>query len=118
MSIEFSDQQKFEFDRAARLKEAERLTPIFHHNFPGQTQNLSKQALTLEILRALDRAAEWGVETRSACVDFSILWLLIGPNFDQSEEVGRFFRFPVSSMAMKTKALMSEFKWRLHLDQQ
>lgn len=115
MSLEFTNDQQNELDRNARRAEAQSLAPIMRKNLPDDTPRLTDTQLEQQIAAALDRAAQLDVKTRSASVDFVILWLMLGPQFDERHEIQVFFKTSTASMDAKIKALMSEFKWRLRL---
>ena len=113
--LKFSKEQVNGFDRAARQREARRLCPIMRRNFAEQTQPLDDAALEKTIADALERAAQGGVDRRSACVNFVILSILLGADFYKMEKIRDFFRLPMLGVtpAIKVNLLMSEFKYLL-----
>ena len=113
MPLEFNDGQQKALDRNARRTEAHSLAPLMRKNLPDDTARLTDNQLEQEIAAALDRGAQINVQTRSASVDFVILWLMLGPRFDESDEIQKYLKTSTASMDAKIKALMSEFKWRL-----
>jgi hypothetical protein len=118
MALEFNDEQQQALNRNARRAEAQRLTPIMRKNMPEQTERFTDDKLEQSIMAALERTVVWQVQTRSASIDFVILWLVLGPNFDDTFEIKDFFRTgPASSIDAKIEALMSEFKWKLHQEE-
>ena len=118
MEFEFSKEQQEALDRPAREAEAKELAPIMRRNFPEETKNLDDEQLRNEVATALHRAAQWGVKTRKASVNFVMLRLLLGADFDTSEDVKSFLGTPFVSGDAKVNAFMGEFKWRLHLEAQ
>ena len=113
MPLEFNDGQQKALDRNARRTEAHSLAPLMRKNLPDDTARLTDNQLEQEIAAALDRGAQINVQTRSASADFVILWLMLGPRFDESDEIQKYLKTSTASMDAKIKALMSEFKWRL-----
>ncbi len=115
MSLEFNDAQHNALDRAARRTEAQRLAPIMRRSLCDHIDDLSDAQLEDSIAAALDRSALWGVQTRTSSTDFVILWLMIGPEFDQQNGIKSFLTQQDASMDAKVTGLMTEFKWRLHV---
>lgn len=119
MTFEFSADQEEVLHRNARRAEAQRLTPIMRQSMPDITARYvppeqTPQHLEETIFAALERAHEWKLQTHSATVDFVILWLMLGPNFDRIPQIEALLAFDQASVDAKVKTLMVEFKWHLH----
>jgi hypothetical protein len=115
MTLEFNSDQQDVLDKAARHEQAKRLLPSMRQNLNDHMPKvLSDAQLLKQIEAALDSAAHWGVETRTASVNFVILWLLLGPDFDKAEPVQKLFKAPGAGMDAKVNLFISEFKWQLH----
>jgi hypothetical protein len=113
--LQFNQKQKDAFDKQARWREARRLAPVMRRNFAEQTKNLDDAQLEQTIAQALDRAAAWSLSKHSACVNFVILWLLLGPDFDKAEKVRRYLNYPIPHVdtSVKLNVLMSEVQYML-----
>lgn len=119
MTLEFSSDQEEAFHRNARRAEAKRLTPIMRNSMPDITEryvppNQSAHHLEDTIFAALERAHDWQLQTHSATVDFVILWLMLGPDFDRLPEIESLLSSEVAQRDTKVKALFVELKWHLH----
>ena len=117
MSLEFNDAQQNALDQAARRAEAQRLQPIMRKSLADHVDDLSETQLEDSIAAALHRAARWGVQTRTSATDFVILWLMVGPEFDQQAGIKQALEQPNASMDAKVSGLMAEFKWQLHVNE-
>ena len=113
--LKFSQEQVQAFDHVARQREARRLCPIMRRNFARQTEKLDDAALEKTIADALDRAAHWGVDKQTACVNFVILTIVLGADFYKMEKIRKFFNSPMRGVTPATKVnlLTSEFKYLL-----
>lgn len=123
MTFEFSPDQEAAFHRNARRKEAQRLAPILRESMPGITERhvppaQPPQYLEDAIFAALERANEWQLQTHSATVDFVILWLMLGPDFDRAPQVEAVLVSDQAQIDTAVKALLVELKWRLHQEAQ
>lgn len=123
MTFEFSPDQEAVFHRNARRKEAQRLAPILRKSMPGITEPhvppmQPPQHLEDSIFAALERANEWQIQTHSATVDFVILWLMLGPDFDRAPQVEAVLVSELAQIDNEVKALLVELKWRLHQEAQ
>lgn len=119
MTLEFSSDQEEALHRNARRAEAKRLTPIMRKSMPGITEryvppNQAPQHLEETIFAALERAHEWKLKTHSATVDFVILWLMVGPDFDRAPQIEAVLVSELASVDAQVKALLVELKWHLH----
>ena len=114
MSLEFNEAQQDALDQAARRPEAQRLAPIMRKSLSEYVENLNDAQLEDSIAAALHRAARWGVQTRTSATDFVILWLMVGPEFDQQAGIKQALEQPKASMDAKVSGLIAEFKWQLH----
>lgn len=117
MSFEFNDAQLNALDRAARRTEAQRLLPIMRKSLTDHVDDQSDAQLEDAIAAALHRAAAWQVQTRTSATDFVIMWLLVGPDFDQQAGIKPFLECQDASMDAKVSGLMAEFKWQLHINE-
>lgn len=119
MTFEFDEDQEASFHRNARRVEAQRLAPIMRKSMPGVTQRYAPPEqppshLEEVIFAALERAHEWQLQTHSATVDFVILWLMLGPDFDRAPQVEAVLVSELAQIDNQVKALLVELKWRLH----
>lgn len=119
MTLEFSSDQEEVFHRNARRAEAKRLAPIMRKSMPLHTEPYAPpkqpaQHLEDTIFAALERAHEWKLKTHSATVDFVILWLMLGPDFDRAPQVESVLVSEQASVDSIVKALLVELKWHLH----
>ena len=117
MSLEFNDAQQNALDQAARRTEAQRLLPIMRKSLADHVDDLNDVQLEDSIAAALHRAARWDVQTRTSATDFVILWLMVGPEFDQQPGIKQALEQPNASMDAKVSGLMAEFKWQLHINE-
>lgn len=123
MPLEFSSDQEEVLHRNARRAEAKRLAPIMRKSMPGNTEryvppNQAPEHLEETIFAALERAHEWKLTTHSATVDFVILWLMLGPKFDQAPQMKAVLARDPALVDAQVKALLVELKWHLHLEAQ
>lgn len=121
MTLEFNSDQEEVFHRNARRAEAKRLTPILQKSMPGIIERYVPPNQPLEhleeiIFAALERANEWKLQTHSATVDFVILWLMLGPDFDRAPPVRELFAGGPEQVDRKVCALLVEIKWHLHTE--
>jgi hypothetical protein len=119
MPLEFSSDQEEVLHRNARRAEAKRLAPIMRKSMPGNTERYvpphqAPQHLEDTVFAALERAHEWKLKTHSATVDFVILWLMLGPDFDRAPQVEAVLVSELASVDVQIKALLVELKWHLH----
>jgi hypothetical protein len=114
MMLVFGDNQQKEFDAAARQREAARLMPIMRRNFPEKTAALNDDALGISIFTALEHANQWSITTRTACINFVIMWILLGEYFDRTPEIRKYLELPNMEGSSKINALMNELKWKLN----
>ncbi len=115
MNFELTDHQIAQLDSHAQQQEAVRLSPMVRENFPELTQSQTDEQLQASIQAALARCSHWQVQTHAAMVDFVILWVLIGKNFDSAPEIAHLLNLKGTSIDTKIRALLTEFKWQLHL---
>ena len=117
MSFEFNDAQHNALDQAARRTEAQRLLPVMRKSLRDHVNHFNDVQLEDNIAAALHRAAAWGEQTRTSATDFVILWLMVGPEFDQQAGIKAFLDRRDSGMDAKISGLMAEFKWQLHVNE-
>jgi len=113
MTFQFSDAQQEKLDDAARQDEAHELLPIMRRNFAEKTARFDDVSLEQEIKNALDRAADLEIQTRTSSVDFVILWLLVGADFDQIPQISKFLKRHFGSIDQRVSFLLLEFKAQL-----